>query len=165
MTWDVKLESNLAIWCMEYAKGLSYLEEISISRWTGCSKGIMELHGFCDASEKACAAAVYTKVRVTLLAAKSKERGKSQQPSHLTAEELKLAKIAVVEIQQQLDFGHEVRLLQNKRSLDPKSKLQAINPFLDSDGVIRVGGQLQNAMIPYNVKHPIILDRNCKECS
>jgi len=26
---------------MEYAKGLSYLEEISISRWTGCSKGIM----------------------------------------------------------------------------------------------------------------------------
>lgn len=56
------------------AKGLSYLEEISISRWTGCSKGIMELHGFCDASEKAYAAAVYTKVggRVTLLAAKSK---------------------------------------------------------------------------------------------
>lgn len=55
------------------AKGLSYLEEISISRWTGCSKG-MELHGFCDASEKAYAAAVYTKVggRVTLLAAKSK---------------------------------------------------------------------------------------------
>jgi len=56
------------------AKGLSYLEEISISRWTGCSKGIMELHGFCDASEKAYAATVYTKVggRVTLLEAKSK---------------------------------------------------------------------------------------------
>jgi len=74
MTWDVELESNLANWWMEYAKGLSYLEEISISRWTGCSKGIMELHGFCDASEKAHAAAVYTKVggRVTLLAAKSK---------------------------------------------------------------------------------------------
>jgi len=64
MTWDVELESDLANWWMEYAKGLSYLKEISISRWTGCSKGIMEIHGFCGASEKAG--------RVTLLAAKSK---------------------------------------------------------------------------------------------
>jgi len=66
-----------------------------------------------------------------------KLRGKSQQPSHLTADELKLklTKI-VVKIQQQLDFGHEVKLLKNKRPLDPKSKLQALNPFLDSDGVL-----------------------------
>lgn len=66
----------------------------------------------------------------------------------------------MVKIQQQLDFGHEVRLLKNKRPLDPKSKLQALNPFLDSDGVLRVGGRLQNAMIPYNVKHPNILDKS-----
>jgi len=89
----------------------------------------------------------------------TKLRGKSQQPSHLTAEELKLAKIAVIKIQQQLDLGHEVRLLKNKRPLGPKSKLQALSPFLDSDGIFRVGGRLQNAMIPYNVKHPIILDK------
>ena len=32
-----------------------------------------------------------------------------------------------------------------------------LNPFLDSSGVLRAGGRLFNASIPYNNKHPILL--------
>ncbi|XP_026482654.1 uncharacterized protein LOC113390608 [Ctenocephalides felis] len=35
--------------------------------------------------------------------------------------------------------------------------LLQLNPFLDENNILRVGGRLENANIPYNQKHPIIL--------
>ncbi|XP_018332480.1 uncharacterized protein LOC108741982 [Agrilus planipennis] len=41
-----------------------------------------------------------------------------------------------------------------------KSRLLALNPFLDSEGIIRVGGRLQNAPYIYDKKHPILLPKS-----
>lgn len=38
-----------------------------------------------------------------------------------------------------------------------KSSLLSLNPFIGEDGLLRVGGRLTNAPIPFNAKHPIIL--------
>ena len=38
-----------------------------------------------------------------------------------------------------------------------KSKLASLLPFLDSDGLIRVGGRLENSSFSEDVRHPIIL--------
>lgn len=35
-----------------------------------------------------------------------------------------------------------------------------LNPFIGADGLMRVGGRLRFANIPYNAKHPIILPKN-----
>lgn len=35
-----------------------------------------------------------------------------------------------------------------------------MNPFIDAEGIVRVGGRLHNAQISYNQKHPIILPKN-----
>lgn len=40
-----------------------------------------------------------------------------------------------------------------------KSNLAPLSPFIDGDGVIRVGGRLQNASIPYANQHPAILPK------
>ena len=51
-------------------------------------------------------------------------------------------------VQNEFDFSGKDR--------DVKENL---NVFADENGVYRVGGRLQNAPIPYNAKHPIILPR------
>jgi hypothetical protein len=37
--------------------------------------------------------------------------------------------------------------------------LNKLDPFIDSDGIIQVGGRLERSDIPYNSMHPIILPK------
>ena len=37
--------------------------------------------------------------------------------------------------------------------------LKKLSPFLDSEGVVRVGGRLQRSSYDYSVKHPILLPK------
>ncbi|XP_035218098.1 uncharacterized protein LOC118191410, partial [Stegodyphus dumicola] len=53
-------------------------------------------------------------------------------------------------------FHKDIKDLKNNSSLCPKSVLSSHFPFLDDDGVLRVGGRLQNSDLAFNVKHPII---------
>ncbi|CAG7687347.1 unnamed protein product [Allacma fusca] len=49
----------------------------------------------------------------------------------------------------------------NKQPISKRSKLQSLNPFIDADGLIRVGGRLENSTtLSYNRKHPIIMPGN-----
>ena len=43
------------------------------------------------------------------------------------------------------------------RKLKIATSLCKLNPVLDSEGLLRVGGRLENAAISYNSKHQIIL--------
>lgn len=40
------------------------------------------------------------------------------------------------------------------------SKLKSLNLFLDEHGLIRVGGHLKNASLPYEIKYPFMLPTN-----
>ena len=42
----------------------------------------------------------------------------------------------------------------------PASPLRALDPFIDSDGLLRVGGRIRKSAEEFNVKHPIILPKN-----
>ena len=48
--------------------------------------------------------------------------------------------------------------MNEEKKLDKRDKLLQFTPFLDKDGLIRARGRLKHAKIPYNQKHPIILD-------
>jgi len=54
-------------------------------------------------------------------------------------------------------YPQEIRNLQRKLTVPAKSPLAPLNPFLDSSGVMRVGGRLEKAFISYHEAHPIIL--------
>ncbi|GFS79606.1 integrase catalytic domain-containing protein [Trichonephila clavipes] len=45
---------------------------------------------------------------------------------------------------------------------DPSGNLKSLNIFQDDKGVLRVGGRLEKASIPYSQKHPAILVKNSK---
>lgn len=54
-------------------------------------------------------------------------------------------------------FRGEVKALQSQVPIPSASKLSHLCPFIDADGVMRVGGRLQNARLHENVKHPILI--------
>ena len=37
------------------------------------------------------------------------------------------------------------------------SSLFRLDPFLDEDGILRVGGRIKRANVPLQVKHPVII--------
>ncbi|XP_034669231.1 uncharacterized protein LOC117902179 isoform X1 [Drosophila subobscura] len=86
----------------------------------------------------------------------------STRAKELTALELKGGLNYVVFNLQALGFYTEIEKLRNGKIIS-SSKIQALNPFLDqSEGIeiIRVGGRLSRANVPFDTKHPMLLPNN-----
>lgn len=49
-----------------------------------------------------------------------------------------------------------MRRLKHGRPVENISHLKSLDPFIDKDGVLRVGGRLQRALWQESSKHPII---------
>ena len=77
----------------------------------------------------------------------------------LTADEVKNAKIAVINHIQQSIFHAELNSLKEKKPIT-NSKIKELNPFIDERVTLRVGGRLKHAKIPHDSKHQIILPSN-----
>ncbi|XP_029178513.1 uncharacterized protein LOC114946230 [Nylanderia fulva] len=79
------------------------------------------------------------------------------QPGVISSDELTEARISWVRLIQAKIFKDEIRRLKNRTPLPSQSSLQKLNPFLDSEGLLRVGGRLRNANLQYDATHPPIL--------
>ncbi|CAB4041245.1 uncharacterized protein LOC110233369 [Paramuricea clavata] len=56
-------------------------------------------------------------------------------------------------------FPHEVEALTNGKPIGKNSRLVKLSPFIDAtDGLIRVGGRIQDAPVTYETRHPIVVD-------
>ena len=54
-------------------------------------------------------------------------------------------------------FGAERNSLLKNKQVPCSSNIQSLNPYIDGSGVLRVGGRLQHANLPENIKHPILI--------
>lgn len=77
----------------------------------------------------------------------------------LTIQELEQALTAIIKICQANTFTQELNDLVKNAKVGPKSRLSTLHPFLDHEGIIRVGGRLHHAPIEYTQKHPIVLPK------
>ncbi|XP_018407562.1 PREDICTED: uncharacterized protein LOC108783489 [Cyphomyrmex costatus] len=75
----------------------------------------------------------------------------------LSIEELEQANIIIIRLVQRQVYEREIEDLQNGREVHRKSKLLTLRPFLDEQGLIRVGGRIRHAEINIDQKHPYIL--------
>ncbi|XP_075170108.1 uncharacterized protein LOC142242414 [Haematobia irritans] len=57
------------------------------------------------------------------------------------------------------NFAAEYKALKSNQNVPPSSKLYSLAPFMDSDGLIRVGGRLQNSYLNFDAQHPIIVPK------
>lgn len=60
-------------------------------------------------------------------------------------------------------FPDEIRDLQSKKSVSSSSSMSTLAPFLDDTGVLRVGGRIRKANLPYTTRHAVILPKST-EC-
>ncbi|XP_046592768.1 uncharacterized protein LOC107217180 [Neodiprion lecontei] len=80
-----------------------------------------------------------------------------KQSGSLTVEELEHAEKAIVKMTQRESFFPEYNALKQGEQVPKGSKLAALSPFLDKEGIIRVRGRLSSANIPETQKYRIIL--------
>ena len=60
-------------------------------------------------------------------------------------------------IAQEAFYHREITCLKNQQNLHKKSSLLTLDPFIDPDGLLRVGGRINNAEMSYNAKHPLLI--------
>ncbi|XP_048506918.1 uncharacterized protein LOC125500006 [Athalia rosae] len=80
----------------------------------------------------------------------------------LTVIELNTALSLLIRLMQRQEFPNERKSLKLNQGLSNNSKLLTLHPFLDKDGIIRVGGRLRNSRLPEGQRHPIILSAKHK---
>ena len=98
-----------------------------------------------------------------------KERKQSKKPvttrNHLpppSAAELERASEIVVKAVQREAFPEEFKVLSSPgetKTVPKSSNLLRLDPFLDPNGLLRVGGRLRNSTLEYQEKHPKVLPK------
>lgn len=92
-------------------------------------------------------------------------RSRSERPNATASErrrvalvpsEIRAAKFFWLRQLQSQSFPDERRCLAQSRPVAPRSPFASLAPYLDSDGLIRVGGRLENSALPAATKHPVI---------
>lgn len=84
-------------------------------------------------------------------------RKRNQTLDRISAEQK--AKQFIIKEAQQLYFRQEIIDLRHDKPLKVSSSLRKLCPFLDENGILRVGGRLQESSMDYSEKHPIILPK------
>ena len=75
----------------------------------------------------------------------------------LSVTELRAAEMTWLRRAQSDNFSPELDALGRQRPLPRRSRLLALSPYLDGDGLLRVGGRLERAPISYENRHQILL--------
>ncbi|XP_055957902.1 uncharacterized protein LOC130013202 [Patella vulgata] len=85
----------------------------------------------------------------------------------LSVEEINSAEVEIIKFVQNQVYSDEIKCLSeygenpnNVKNVKNKSEISSLDPFL-KDGILRVGGRLRNANVPFNFKHQIILPKSC----
>lgn len=81
--------------------------------------------------------------------------------NNLSVPEIQAATKCILKITQSVEFPRELSDLRTNKQVNRKSRLLSLNPFIDDDGLIRVGGRLKHAPIENDTKYPIIVSPKC----
>ncbi|XP_065203485.1 uncharacterized protein LOC135833643 [Planococcus citri] len=76
-----------------------------------------------------------------------------------SARELRRAELELVKAAQEEAYGKEIEKLKAQKTLPRRSPLSSLAPLLDND-LVRVGGRISRAELPYRRRHPLILPAN-----
>ena len=68
----------------------------------------------------------------------------------------------VIKTVQEGTFSEEILSFQRSGQVHKRSIILSLNPFpfVDEEGLLRVGGRLKQSSLPYDEKHPIIIPKN-----
>lgn len=77
--------------------------------------------------------------------------------TRLKPKELSQSLNACIKIVQATAYAREIKDISEGKSIHQSSNIKNSNPILDENGYLRVGGKLQNASLPYECTHQLVL--------
>ena len=93
-----------------------------------------------------------------------KDRTKRAKPVEVRASDLEDAKLRIIRATQATFYKDDICAIQKAQqeddaryNKDSTAGLQKLNPFVDSHGLLRVGGRLRHSSLPESIKYPVIL--------
>ena len=86
---------------------------------------------------------------------RSKKRAPLDLDDHLTTTELKLAFQRIIKVVQRSVFAAEIKAIEAGKQL--VGNITVLSPFVDGDGILRVGGRLRHSDLSWERKHPMLL--------
>lgn len=75
----------------------------------------------------------------------------------LSINELAKSHNKIMELIQRREFPDEYQALKNSQPINKASRLYNLDPFIDENGLLRIGGRLRNASLSFDRKFPIVL--------
>ena len=106
---------------------------------------------------------------VSAIKHKASNKTLNENQSLLDTSLMEEAKNIIIKMVQKRSFNVEFKWLKSmkdktwgNKALGRRGKISRLDPFLDKDGIIRVGGRLDNCFINNNCKHPILLPKDGK---
>src|SRR5207249_1850591 len=75
----------------------------------------------------------------------------------LSAIEIQTSLTWILRTVQNQEFRGEIREIERAAQVPRQNHIASLSPFLDHSRILRVGGRLDNAKLPYDVRHPILL--------
>lgn len=85
----------------------------------------------------------------------SKKNNESKHTGPLSNSELQSSILRLVKIVQHNSFSSDIQKLKNNKLCS--TGLRRLKPFIDDDGMLRVGGRLTHSALDYTSKHPLVL--------
>ncbi|KAG6454118.1 hypothetical protein O3G_MSEX008494 [Manduca sexta] len=82
--------------------------------------------------------------------------------SFLSISELRRSRNIIIKNVQEATFAKEIISLRDSNKFPTKSTINQLNPFLDKNNILRVGGRLRNTHLDPEMKHPIIIPGHCR---
>ncbi|XP_011688864.1 PREDICTED: uncharacterized protein LOC105450629 [Wasmannia auropunctata] len=102
-------------------------------------------------------------VRVTAYCFRFLHNARRLEPARsgfLTSSELHRSRLTWIKQAQQEAFPDVLMALKTGRSISVWSPLRGLHPTLDEEDLLRVGGRLQSALLPFSERHPLLLPKD-----
>lgn len=107
--------------------------------------------------------------KVCLMCKLELEQSEERQITYPTEAERATALSYFLRREQQTAYTKEYKILkeirddpENRLKLPENSKLSSLYPFMDENGLMRVGGRIASAECLYDMKHPVIIPQNTR---
>ncbi|XP_045030397.1 uncharacterized protein LOC123472599 [Daphnia magna] len=133
--------------------------EVSATNWIGLVYGLAEENRIRSLLERNSNYDLVMRIVASVLRFISNSRLESsnRDNSRIDVKCIERAANCCIKLAQLDTYSDEIEALKDKRLLKLSSTLITISPFLDEQGILRVGGRLNYAPLSFDIKHPKIL--------
>ena len=85
---------------------------------------------------------------------------RASKHEEITVADIQKAEVGIIKVMQKRAYGDEIAALRDgKKGKKALEKLKKLDPFLDADGVLRVGGRLGNAQEDDTFRFPVVIPK------